>query len=184
MTAVVVALSVETIPIGVIVGAALDRSLRRRSRFWLRFTAIVVAIVLPELVAVVVPVDEQTLVTLILLGLGGGSCCSFRRGLCSSMGGVSTRDPATMTVTDRALRTGAPGRRRQSEGSHFPTQNRHRPVFATIARRGGQRVRVGPPASGSVPRYIISGRCGCGRRSVSARRTGFTWSLVVRLVRR
>lgn len=72
MRAVVVALSVETIPIGVMVGAAFDRSLRRRPRFWLRFAGIVSAIVLPELVAVVAPVGEQTVVTLILLGLGWG----------------------------------------------------------------------------------------------------------------
>lgn len=72
MTVVVVVLSVEAIPIGVLVSAALDRSLRRRSRFWLRFTGIVIAIVLPELAAVVAPVGEQTLVTLILLGLGWG----------------------------------------------------------------------------------------------------------------
>jgi hypothetical protein len=72
MTAVVVALSVETIPIGVMVGAAFDRSLRRRPGFWLRFAGIVIAIVLPELVAVVAPLGEQTSVTLIVLGLGWG----------------------------------------------------------------------------------------------------------------
>jgi hypothetical protein len=72
MTAVVAALSVETIPIGVLMGAALDRSLRRRSRFWLRFAVIVIAIVLPEVGAVLAPVDEQTLALLILGGLGWG----------------------------------------------------------------------------------------------------------------
>jgi hypothetical protein len=72
MRAVVVVLLVETIPIGVVVGAAFDRSLCRRSRFWLRFAGVVIAIVLPELAAVVAPVDEQTVVTLILVGLGWG----------------------------------------------------------------------------------------------------------------
>jgi hypothetical protein len=72
MTAVMVALSVETIPIGVMVGAAFDRSLRRRPRFWLRFAGLVIAIVLPGLVAVFAPVGAQALVTLSLLGLGWG----------------------------------------------------------------------------------------------------------------
>jgi hypothetical protein len=72
MSTVVVVLSVEAIPIGVLVGAASDRSLRRRPRFWLRFAAIITAIVLPDLVAVVAPVDEETIVMLILAGLGWG----------------------------------------------------------------------------------------------------------------
>jgi hypothetical protein len=72
MTVVVVVLVVETIPIGVLVSAAFDRSLRRRSRFWQRFAGIVIAIVLPELVAVVAPVSEQAFVALFWAGLGWG----------------------------------------------------------------------------------------------------------------
>jgi hypothetical protein len=53
-------------------GAAFDRSLRRRHRFWLRFAGIVIAIMLPELAAVVAPVGEQTFVMLTLLGLAWG----------------------------------------------------------------------------------------------------------------
>jgi hypothetical protein len=70
MTVVVVLLFVEAIPIGALVSAVFDRDLRRRSRFWLRFAGIVIAIVLPGLVALAVPVREQTVAMLIGLGWG------------------------------------------------------------------------------------------------------------------
>lgn len=63
-------LSVEAIPIGALISAAFDRSLCRRSSFWLRFAGLVIAIVLPELVAVVAPVGQHAAVTLFWSGLG------------------------------------------------------------------------------------------------------------------
>lgn len=72
MTVLVVALSIEAIPIGVLVSAAFDRSLHRRSRFWLRFAGIGIVVVLPELAAVVAPVGEQTVGVLIWVGLAWG----------------------------------------------------------------------------------------------------------------
>jgi hypothetical protein len=104
-----------------------------------RFAGVVIAVVLPELAAVVAPVGEQTVVVLIWGGLAwhGEFCCSCPRSLCSSTDGVLTRDQQTMTMRGRDLRTGGPDRDRRSAGSPSPTQNPHRPVSATIARRGG-----------------------------------------------
>jgi hypothetical protein len=66
---VVVVLSLAAIPLGVLFGALRDSTLHRRSRFWLRFAALVVSMVLPWMVALVVAVGEQGLVTLLLVGL-------------------------------------------------------------------------------------------------------------------
>ncbi len=72
MTVLIVVLWVEAIPLGALVSALFDRSLRRRSRFWQRFAGIVIAVVLPELAAVAAPVGEQTVVLLIWGGLAWG----------------------------------------------------------------------------------------------------------------
>lgn len=68
----VVVLFVEAIPMGVLVGAVFDRSLQRRTRFWRRFTGIVIVVVLPELAALVAPVGEQAVVALVWGGLAWG----------------------------------------------------------------------------------------------------------------
>lgn len=60
MKAVVVVLSVEAIPIGALFGVVFTCPLSRRSRFWLRFAAVLSAILLPSLVASLAPMHEQT----------------------------------------------------------------------------------------------------------------------------
>jgi len=143
MTVLVVVLPVQAIPIGVLVGAAFDRSLHRRSRFWLRFAGIVIGVVLPELAAVSAPVGEQTVGVLIWAGLAWGFCFSCRLGLCSSGDGVSIRDQPTMTMRGlRGPRMSGRRRFRRSAGSHCPTQNPHRPVSA--ANRTGLRLHRRP----------------------------------------
>jgi hypothetical protein len=69
---VILALSLEAIPIGALISAAFDRSLRRRSGFWHRVTGVVMAMSLPALVALVAPVGERAAVTLLWAGLGWG----------------------------------------------------------------------------------------------------------------
>jgi hypothetical protein len=66
---VVVVLSLAAIPVGVLIGALRDPTLHRRSRFWWRFAALVVCMVLPWIVALVVAVGEQGVLTLLLVGL-------------------------------------------------------------------------------------------------------------------
>ena len=97
MKAVVMVVFVEAIPFMVLYGV-LGSPLGRRSRFWLRFAGIVIAMLLPVLVAILAPVGEQTALMLLLVGFGWGFWLPCRRALCSSMDGVSTREGATMTV--------------------------------------------------------------------------------------
>lgn len=49
---VVMVLSLETIPLGILLSATCDGSLRRRSRFWMRFAGFVVALTLPAVVLI------------------------------------------------------------------------------------------------------------------------------------
>jgi hypothetical protein len=75
-------LLVEAIPISILVwyavpGHALDPALARpprprRSRFWLRFVGVLIAMMLPALVALVAPLREQTAGPLLLSGLPWG----------------------------------------------------------------------------------------------------------------
>lgn len=74
-------LSIEAIPFGVLVSfvfpgcqpdAALRGPVRRRSRFWLRFAGVVIAMLLPDLVAILAPVGEQSAGALLLSGLVWG----------------------------------------------------------------------------------------------------------------
>jgi hypothetical protein len=67
---VVIVLSLAAIPIGVLIGSVRDPTMRRRSRFWLRFSGLVTCMVLPWLVALVGTDGEQGEVTLLLIGLG------------------------------------------------------------------------------------------------------------------
>jgi hypothetical protein len=69
---VFVVVFIEAIPIGALISAALDRSLRRRSDFWLRVAAVALAMLLPALVAVFAPVGENAAVTLFWAGFGWG----------------------------------------------------------------------------------------------------------------
>jgi hypothetical protein len=177
MTVLVAVLSIEAIPIGALVGAAFDRSLHRRSRFWLRFAGIVIAVVLPELAAVVAPVGEQTVGVLIWVGLAWGilllvpSWFVLFRGWGFDPGSANDDDEGPPGPED-----GRPTPRSPIGGSHSPTQNSHRPVSPTIARHGGQRTLVGRFASGSVPRYVF-GRYGCCRGRVSPKRSSYARGL-------
>ena len=69
-------LLVEVIPIGVLVYVEPDAALRvrrrRRSRFWQRSAGVVLAMLLPALVAVLAPLGEQTAGPLLLFGLPWG----------------------------------------------------------------------------------------------------------------
>jgi hypothetical protein len=65
----VILLSLAAIPFGVLISALRDRSLRRRSRFWLRFAGVVICIVIPWSVALVATVGEQGFVVLAWIGL-------------------------------------------------------------------------------------------------------------------
>jgi hypothetical protein len=66
--AVAIAL-VATIPLSILVSCARDHTLRRRSRFWLRFAAVVVGMSLPWIVALSGSAGEQLAVTLMFLGI-------------------------------------------------------------------------------------------------------------------
>ncbi|HYB26759.1 MAG TPA: hypothetical protein VEF89_09115 [Solirubrobacteraceae bacterium] len=68
----VIALSLAAIPLGVLVSALGDRSLRRRSRFWWRFGAVVICIVLPWTVALVGSVGEHGFIVLSWIALAWG----------------------------------------------------------------------------------------------------------------
>ena len=72
MAVVLIMLSLEAIPIGAVISSAFDRSLPRRPRFWLRVSGVVIAMMLPMLVAIVAPVGEQATWALIWVGLGWG----------------------------------------------------------------------------------------------------------------
>jgi hypothetical protein len=64
-------LFVEAIPFMVLYGV-LGCPLCRRSRFWLRVAGVVIAMLLPVLVAILAPVREQTALILLLVGFGWG----------------------------------------------------------------------------------------------------------------
>ena len=68
----VLVLSAEAILIGALIGVAFPRPLCRRSRFWVRFAGLVIAIVLPALVAILAPVGEQAAGMLFWLGFVWG----------------------------------------------------------------------------------------------------------------
>lgn len=62
----------EAIPVGALLGAVLACPLYRRSRFWLRFALVLIALVLPDLVAFFAPVSGQAALMLVFLGCGWG----------------------------------------------------------------------------------------------------------------
>lgn len=65
----VVVLSLAAIPVGVLISSLRDPTMRRRSRFWLRFCGLVTCMVLPWLAALTGAAGEQGTVTLLLVGL-------------------------------------------------------------------------------------------------------------------
>jgi hypothetical protein len=69
---VMLVLSLEAILAGVLIGGVFACSLRRRPRFWLRLVGLVIAIVLPGLVALVAPLGEQGRGMVFWLGLVWG----------------------------------------------------------------------------------------------------------------
>lgn len=66
---VLIVLSLAAIPLSVLIGALRDPTMHRRSRFWLRFAALVTGMVLPWMVELVAPVSEQAGLKLLFLGL-------------------------------------------------------------------------------------------------------------------
>lgn len=76
MNVVVMVLSIESIPVGVLISLAIQgypdadnaAPLRRRSRFWLRFAGILIAMLLPDLVGILARLGEQAVWPLVLLG--------------------------------------------------------------------------------------------------------------------
>ena len=69
---VVIVLSLAAIPLSVLISALRDRSLHRRSRFWLRFAVLVACIAVPWMVALVGSLGEQGFVVLSWIGLAWG----------------------------------------------------------------------------------------------------------------
>ncbi len=64
----VMVLSLAVIPIGIVVSALWDSSLRRRSRFWLRFTTLVACMLAPWMVGLTGAAGERTSVALLWTG--------------------------------------------------------------------------------------------------------------------
>lgn len=69
---VIIVLSLAAIPFGVLITSLRDRSLRRRSRFRLRFTGFVICMVAPWLIELPRAVSQRESVTPLWLGLGWG----------------------------------------------------------------------------------------------------------------
>jgi hypothetical protein len=65
----VVVLSLAAIPLSVLIGAVRDPLMLRRSRFWLRFAALLVCMALPWTAAFGRPGGDQGTLLLLLLGL-------------------------------------------------------------------------------------------------------------------
>lgn len=72
MKAVVVVLFFETIPFGALIGTVFACPLCRRSRFWLRLAGVAIAMLLPDFVATIASLSEQTAGMLLWLGLAWG----------------------------------------------------------------------------------------------------------------
>lgn len=72
MKVVVVVLCFESLPIAVLISIVSGRRLPRRSRFWLRLVGVVVAMLLPDLAAIVVRPEEETAATLLWIGFVWG----------------------------------------------------------------------------------------------------------------
>jgi hypothetical protein len=70
--ALVLALSVATMPVGILLSALRDRTLRRRSRFWLRFAGLVLCMIVPWMVALAAAGGEEAFFTLLWAGLAWG----------------------------------------------------------------------------------------------------------------
>jgi hypothetical protein len=72
MKVVVVVLCFESLPIAVLISIVSGRALPRRSRFWLRLVGVVVAMLLPDLAAIVVRPQEETAAALLWIGFVWG----------------------------------------------------------------------------------------------------------------
>jgi hypothetical protein len=72
MKVVVVVLCFESLPIAVLISIASGHGLRRRSRFWLRLVGVVLAMLLPDLAALVVRPQEQSAAALLWIGFVWG----------------------------------------------------------------------------------------------------------------
>jgi hypothetical protein len=67
---VVIVLSLLAIPLSVLIGASRDPTMRRRSRFRLRFTGVAICIVLPLMASLDGALGDQLRFVLVCLGLG------------------------------------------------------------------------------------------------------------------
>jgi hypothetical protein len=72
MKAVVTVLLYEMIPISALISVVVACPLSRRPRFWLRFIAVLIAMLLPDLVVIGAPLAEQTAGLLLWLGFAWG----------------------------------------------------------------------------------------------------------------
>jgi hypothetical protein len=72
MKAAVIVFSFEAIPLGVLIGSVRACPLYRRSRFWVRFAGVVIAMLLPDLVAILARVGEQAAGMMLWLGFVWG----------------------------------------------------------------------------------------------------------------
>ena len=134
---VVLVVSAEAILIGALIGVVLGCPLCRRSRFWLRFAGVVIAIVLPallSLVAILATLGEQTAGMLFWLGLMWGML------LIATSRSVLFRGRGLDPGPDDDDGEGpGPGDGRPTPPSPIGgiplTQNLHSRVCATIARR-------------------------------------------------
>ena len=157
MKVVVVVFTVEAIPIGVLAGGVFASPLPRRPRFSLRFAAVVIAMLLPMLVALFGRLGEQTAGPVVLSGLPWGIVVVGLSRFVLFHGSGPDPGHRTATMTGRGPGTIVPPPPAPIAGFRLPTQHLHRCVFATIAHhRGGACVLVGRFARGSVLRQ------GCG----------------------
>ena len=143
-------LSIEAIPLGVVISfvfpgcqpdAGLGRPLRRRSRFWLRFAGVVIAMLLPDLVAILAPLGEGPAGALLWSGF---------------VWGLLLLVPSRFVLFHGSGPRPGPG----EEDGEGPGPGDAGPTPPA------PRVPVGRLASGSASRHGY-GRYGCGRRGVT-----------------
>lgn len=79
MNAVVMVVSIESIPVGVLISLVFQGHPEvghvrpvRRPRFWVRFAAVLIVMLLPDLVGLVLPLSEQAIWPIVLLGFAWG----------------------------------------------------------------------------------------------------------------
>ena len=179
MNVVVVVLLIEAGPISALLGVVFPRCQldplpggpprRRRSRFWLRFAGVFIALFFPLLVGLVARPGEQFAALVLMSGLPWGILVvALSRFVLFDGPGF---DPGSADGDDDGPGPGGgwPTPPAPIGGFRSSTQNLPRRVCATIARRDGARVPVDRFASVSASRHGC-GRSGRGRRGVPSER--------------